>query len=169
MLHRLPHAFSLSTQLHYLPTLNQSCLRPLTRPHPRVHERISTSTRFCLTTAAAIFLSVAPSLVVVSVVPSNKTSTLYSRPREWTEVSADFSVAVAHVRLLIKDFSFMSVTEVDPVNYATVIGAAGGAWRKFLFRTTAQTLNAASETTVGIRHKTVFVMFGVFVFYGNCT
>ena len=24
----------------------------------------------------------------------------------------------------------MSVTEVDPVNYAAIIGAAGGAWRK---------------------------------------
>jgi len=43
-------------------------------------------------------------------------------------------MAVAHIRLVIKDFSFMKVTEVDPVNYAAVIGAAGGAWRKFGFR-----------------------------------
>ena len=40
-------------------------------------------------------------------------------------------MAVAHIRLVIKDFSFMRVTEVDPVNYSAVIGAAGGAWRKF--------------------------------------
>lgn len=58
----------------------------------------------------------------------------------WTEDSSDVSiVAVAHLRLVIRDFSFMRVTEVDPVNYATVIGAAGGAWRKYsLFRNTTQ-------------------------------
>ncbi len=27
----------------------------------------------------------------------------------------------------------MSVTEVDPVNYGTIIGDAGGVWRKSLF------------------------------------
>jgi len=81
--------------------------------------------------AVALLLSLTFCVVVSWVLLSNKTSTSYSRPQIWTEASSDVSTAVAHIRLVIKDFSFMRVTEVDPVNYAAVIGAAGGAWRKF--------------------------------------
>ena len=55
-------------------------------------------------------------------------------PQVWEKTSDGLTVAVAHLRLVIKDFSFMSLSEVDPVNYATIIGAAGGAWRKCLPR-----------------------------------
>lgn len=89
------------------------------------------------------------SLVVIL---SNKASTTsYSRPEVLTKDSKDVSVAVTHLRLVVKDFSFMSVAEVEPVNYATVIGAAGGAWRKFLFRNTVQTIIIALRQVQRIR------------------